>query len=274
VEDYTLLRSGLQDEPTYLRKLANDIESFERRPAHLTQSAEASSLSAWLEKYSYYREPERSISYYNKGELLGVMLDLAMRDASHGSVSLRDLFLALNQDAKQGKFFADSDGIRQTAENLSHADLKPFFEKYVAGTDEIPWDDYFKTVGLRLLQVKTATADPGFAASRPFGSPPVVTTLSAGSEADRAGLAVGDTVLQLNGRAVGGDFGYELARLRAGDTIRLRVHNHRGDHEVHWKLASREQIEFRLQDMENVTLQQKARRAAWLRGGSEGDAQP
>ncbi len=274
VEDIALLRAGLIDEPNYLRQLANDIESFERRPAHLTQSAEASSLNAWLEKYSYYREPRRSISYYNKGELLGVMLDLAMREASHGSSSLRDLFLAMNQDAKQGKFFADTEGVRQAAQRVSHADLKSFFEKFVAGTDEIPWDEFFKTVGLQLSQVKSTTADPGFTSNRPFGSPPVVTSLPPGGEAERAGLIVGDSILQLNGRAVGGDFGYELAQLRPGDTIRLRVRNHRADHDVHWKLASREQVEFRLQDLENVTVQQKARRAAWLRGVSEGEAQP
>jgi predicted metalloprotease with PDZ domain len=274
VEDCALLRASLEDQAVYLRKLANDIESFERRPAHLTQSAEESSIDAWLEKYSYYRQPQRSISYYNKGELLGVLLDLAMRDASHGSASLRGLFQAMNQDAKQGKFFADSEGVRQAAEKVSHADLKSFFEKYVAGTEEIPWDDYFKTVGLRLAQVKSKAADPGFTVSRAFGSPPTVATLIIGSEAEHAGLTVGDSILQLNGKAVGGDFNYEMAQLRVGDTIRLRVRNHRPDHEVHWKLSSREQVEFRLEDVENVTLQQKARRAAWLRGESEGDAQP
>ena len=274
VEDIALLRAGLLDEPNYLRKLANDIESFERRPAHLTQSAEASSLNAWLEKYSYYREPQRSISYYNKGELLGVMLDLAMRDASHGSASLRDLFLTMNADAKKGKLFSDSEGVRLAAEKVSHADLKPFFEKYVAGTGEIAWNDYLKTVGLQLEQVKTTAADPGFTLNRAFGSPPVVTSIPPGGEAERAGLAVGDSILQLNGRAVSANFTYELAQLRAGDTIRLRVRNRHGDHEVHWKLASREQVEFRLEDGENVTLQQKARRAAWLRGESEGEAQP
>jgi predicted metalloprotease with PDZ domain len=274
VEDYVLLRAGLQDQGVYLRKLANDVESFERRPAHLTQSAEESSIDAWLEKYSYYRQPQRSISYYNKGELLGVILDLAMRDASRGSASLRDLFQALNQDAKQGKFFADSEGVRQAAERVSHADLKSFFEKYVAGSEEIPWDNFFRTVGLRLAQVKSKTADPGFTVSRTFGSPPIVATIITGGDAERAGLTVGDSILQLNGKAVGGDFNYEMAQLRAGDAIRLRVRNHHGDHEVHWKLGSREQVEFRLEDLENVTLPQKARRAAWLRGESEGDVQP
>ena len=276
VEDYALLRAGLLDEQTYLRKLANDIDSFERRPAHLTQSAEESSLNAWLEKYSYYRQPQRSISYYNKGELLGVILDLAMREASHGSASLRDLFQSMNQDAKQGKFFADSEGVRQSAEKVSHADLKSFFDRYVAGTEEIPWNDYFKTVGLHLSQVRGTVADPGFTAIRAFGTPPVVASLSGSGGAEHAGLAVGDSILQLNGRAVNGDFNYRLAQLRAGDIIRLRVRSHRGEHEVHWKLASKEQVEFRLEDVDNITPQQKARRAAWLAGESEasGEAHP
>ncbi|HKT86829.1 MAG TPA: PDZ domain-containing protein, partial [Candidatus Sulfotelmatobacter sp.] len=249
VQDIALLRAGLLDEPEYLRRLANDIGVLERRPAHLTQSAEESSLSAWLEKYSYYRQPERSVSYYNKGELLGVMLDLAMRDGSHNTASLRDLFLAMNADAKQGKFFADSEGVREAAERVSHTDLKSFFDQYVAGMMEIPWNDYFKTVGLRLVSVQTRMAGPSFAASRTFGSPPVVNTILPGGEADRAGLKVGDSVLQMNGRAVGGDFNYQLAQLRAGDTIRLRIRNAHGEREVHWKLDGKEQVEFRLEDV-------------------------
>lgn len=274
VEDYALLRAGLLDEPAYLRKLANDIQSYERRPAHLTQSAEESSLDAWLEKYNYYRQPQRSISYYNKGELLGVILDLAMRDFSAGAVSLRDLFQAMNRDAQQGKAFADSEGVRQAAEKVSHADFKTFFEKYVAGTDEIPWNDFFRSAGLRLSQVKSTLGDPEFTATRTFGMPPTVSALAHSGEAERAGLAVGDSILQLNGRAVGGDFNYQLDQLRAGDTIRLRVRNHRGEHEVHWKLAGHEQVEFRFVDVDNISSQQKARRAAWLHGESEGEAHP
>ena len=86
-----LLRAGLLDEPRYLKGLAAEIAELQQRPAHRTQSAEESSLDAWLEKYEYYRLPSRSISYYNKGNLLGVLLDLQVREASHGSASLRDV---------------------------------------------------------------------------------------------------------------------------------------------------------------------------------------
>ena len=99
------LRAGLLDETQYLDRLGEEITELEARPAHLTQSAEESSLDAWLEGNAYYRRPERSISYYNKGELLGVMLDLAVREASHGRASLREVLQWMNANyAQAGPF--------------------------------------------------------------------------------------------------------------------------------------------------------------------------
>ena len=193
VADYIRLRAGLLDESRFLQGLVWQVKELEQRPAHLTQSAEESSLDAWLEKYSYYSQPQRSISYYNKGYLLGILLDLEIREASNRSASLRDLFLWLNQHyAHEGRPFPDSDGVRQAAEAVTHADFGAFFEKYVAGADEIPWDDFFKTIGFRLER------KPG----------------------------------------------------REG------------------------QFDFELKDVDNITPQQKARRAAWLKGESEPSGDP
>ena len=108
VGNYTLLRAGIINEKTYLRHLGAQIGTLQERPAHNTQSAEESSLDTWFDKYSFYRQPERSIDYYDKGEILGVLLDLKMREGTHGAKSLRDLFHYLNETyAKQGRFFAD-----------------------------------------------------------------------------------------------------------------------------------------------------------------------
>jgi predicted metalloprotease with PDZ domain len=124
VADLALLRAGLLDPPGYLNRLARGITVLESRPAHLTQSAEESSLDTWFDKYADYRTPERSISYYNKGEILGVLLDLKIREDSHGAHSLRDLFQAMNRDyAKQEKFFPDSEGVRQEAEKLTGTNM-------------------------------------------------------------------------------------------------------------------------------------------------------
>ncbi len=277
VEDIILLRAGLLDERRYLSRIGQQISELEHRPAHLTQSAEESSLDAWLEKYSYYRQPERSISYYNKGELLGVILDLAVRDASRGTASLREVFQWMNQNfAKQGKFFADSVGVRQAAEAVSHSDLTNFFQRYVAGVEEIPWDEFFATVGLHVVRKTVTVADPGFTAARNFDASPSVIHVRTGSDAHRAGLAAGDVILEINGIVAAGDFERRLGELRPGEMIHLRIRNARGEHILQWRMGAREEVDYALKDVDNSTAQQKARRAAWLRGESQpaGDARP
>lgn len=270
VENIILFRAGLLDEAGFLRKLGEEITELESRPAHLTQSAEVSSLDAWLEKYPYYREAGRSISYYNKGELLGAMLDLQIREASEGKASLRDLFQWMNKNyAQQGEFFADSAGVRGAAEEASHADMSRFFEKYVAGTDEIPWDGFLKTAGLRVISRRSLVADTGFAAVHNFDAVPSVIRVRSGSDAERAGLKTGDEITVFNARPVASDFERRIGELRPGDAIRLRIRRHSTEHEIEWKVGTREEVEFDVKDVDNVTTQQRARRAAWLRGEAQ-----
>src|SRR5271156_3468576 len=243
--DIIQLRGGLLDEHHFEQDLASGIAELERRPAHLTQSAEESSLGAWLEGNAYYRRPERSISYYNKGELLGIMLDLAVREDSHGQASLREVFRWMNQRyAKKGRFFSDSEGVREAAEAVTHADLSPFFAKYVQGTEEIAWNDFFRSVGLHLVEGKNTVADAGFAASRNFDGPMIVEPVSANSDAERAGLQTGDTILEINGRSVGQESSEEIAALASGDTVTLKVRGRRGgERELKWKVGAREEVD-------------------------------
>jgi predicted metalloprotease with PDZ domain len=274
VQDYVLLRAGFLDEPHYLNRLAGEIAVLERRPAHLTQSAEEASLDTWLEKYPGYGLPDRSISYYNKGGLLGVMLDFALGNASAERLSLRDLFHWMNENyAKKGRFFRDSEGVREATEAVSHSGLNSFFHKYVAGTEEISWDDCFRPVGLHLVRHTETVADLGFLAARIFDAPPIVTSVEANSEAQRNGLQVDDSILQVNGQTTSSDFQSKLAQLAIGDTIRVRVRNAQGERELHWKLTGRKEIEFGLEDVENITPEQRGRRASWLHGEYQGARQ-
>ncbi len=269
------LRAGLLDERQYLYRLGEQITELEQRPAHLTQSAEESSLDAWLEGYGYYHRPDRSVSYYNKGDLLGVMLDLAVRDASHGRASLREVMQWMNENyARRGRFFNDSEGVREAAEAVSQADLSSFFGKYVAGTEEIPWNDFFRSVGLRVEAIPNTVTDAGFTASRNFDGPMTVGDVTAGSEAERAGLRVGDVIVELQGMSVGQESREELARLNPGDTVTVRVRSRRGgDRELKWKVGSRQEISHQVMDLDEVTPAQRARRQSWLRGEAQGAAQ-
>jgi predicted metalloprotease with PDZ domain len=271
VEGTIELRAGLLDEKQYLYELGEQITELERRPAHLTQSAEDSSLDAWLEGYGYYRRADRSVSYYNKGELLGVMLDLAVREASHGQASLREIMQWMNENyAKKGRFFNDSAGVLEAADAVSHSDLTSFFAKYVAGTKEIPWDEFFRSVGLRVESVPHTVTDAGFTASRNFDGPMTVGAVTPGGEAEQAGLRVGDTIVELQGKPAGQESREVLAALNAGDTLTVKVRSRRGsERELKWRVGSRQEISYEIKDLEQVTDAQRARRAAWLKGEAQ-----
>src|SRR5579862_6819629 len=265
------LRAGLLDEHQYLLRLGELISELERRPAHLTQSAEDSSLDAWLEGYSYYRRPDRSVSYYNKGELLGVLLDLKVRELSHGRASLREVMQWMNENyARKGRYFNDSAGVCEAAEAVSHANLETFFSKYVAGTEEIPWDDFFRTIGLGVEAIPNTVTDAGFTASRNFDAPMTVGAVTAGSEAEQAGLRVGDTIIELQGKPAGQESREELSRLNPGDMLTVKVRTRRGaDRELKFKVGSRHEISYELRDLDQITVDQRARRLAWLKGEAQ-----
>lgn len=271
VEETIQLRAGLVDEKEYLGNISDQISELEHRPARLTQSAEASSLDAWLEGFNYYRRPERSISYYNKGELLGIMLDLAIRERSHDQASLREVMQWMNVNyAKKGRYFDDSNGVREASEAVCHCDLGSFFSKYVAATDEVPWDDLLRYVGLRADQLSFTVADPGFVASRNFDGPMTVVVVTPGSEAEHAGLQVGEAITELQGKPAAEDSQQQLSRLKPGDTVSLKVRSRRGqERELQWKVGSREETSYQVKDLDTVKGEQRSHRAAWLKGEAE-----
>jgi predicted metalloprotease with PDZ domain len=264
-----LLRAGLLDEHAYLDNLGNAITALENEPAHLTQSAEQSSLDTWLDKYTYYNLPDRSISYYNKGELLGILLDLKIRAATNDRSSLQDLFRSMNERyAKDGRFFSDTAGVRESAEALTRTDLGDFFSNYVSGVREIPWNDFFTSVGLQVISSEQIFARRGFDAVQKFDQPIIVARVQPGSEADRAGLRPNDVINQINGRRPTRDINREIQAIGPGAEITVSVIREGLQHELHWTLGARKQTTYTLQDVPNITAEQRARRQSWLFGGA------
>jgi predicted metalloprotease with PDZ domain len=270
VGEYMLVRAGLDDERVFLGRLAAQIKALETRPANLTQSAEESSLDAWLEKYPYYRAPERSVSYYGKGQIVGVLLDLEMRRVTNGQKSLRDLFQWMNAHyAKQGRFFNDEDGIREAAEAVTGAKFGEFFRRYVTSTEAIPYNEYFQTVGLKLERRQSTAADAGFTAAINFDPTPVVIAVTPGGEAEKANLRAGDAILAVNGAEPSGNVVEQIAMMEPGSTVRLKVSTHNHTREVKYKLLPKQDFDFLFSELPDATAVQTMRRAAWIRGDDE-----
>ena len=275
VGDMLLARAGLISDRQYVDHVASEINELQSRPAHHWQSAEDSSLDAWFEGNTYYRSPKRSISYYNKGEVLGVLLDLRIRQLTNGHKSLRDLFQWMNEEyAKKGLYFPDSDGVQHAAEAVAGQSFAEFFHDYVAGVRELPYDGFFGFVGLQLAETTSSTPSASFETASFLGSPPEVTSVVPGSEAERAGIVVGDRIVEINGRPATGQVEEHISRLRQGATLKIRVANRSGQRDIKLKLTTRSEQVYILQDMASVTPEQRAQREAWIRGDDVPGGQP
>jgi len=197
---YALVRSGIWNKGEFYQDLSAQITELEIRPAEQWQSAEQSSLDAWLEKYALYNQPQRSVSYYTKGQVLGVLLDILIRDRTDNQRSLDDLLRSMNQDfAKTGKFYRDSLDIRLTAEKLTGGSLEDFFSKYVSGAEPLPYTELFSQAGLALQEKESIRAVLGFTVQREPDAPWTLANVDPGSNAEKAGLKPGDEILRWNG---------------------------------------------------------------------------
>ena len=154
--------------------------------------------------------------------------------------------------------------MREAAESLSHANLGDFFQKYVSGVDKISWDKFLFPVGLRALTVEATFADPGFEAVQSFDQPPIVVSVQAGREAERAGLKSQDQVLKVNGQRTGRNYERQIAELGPGEMLSLVVRREGAERNLQWRLGKREQTVYQITDLPQVTSEQKARRKAWL----------
>lgn len=255
---YTLVRSGLWTPEQFLDHLSGQITELQARPARHFQSAEESSLDAWLEKYPGYFSPERSISYYNKGELLGVLLDLVIRDATDNRRSLDDVLRALNvQFAHRHRFYRDSADLEAVAEQVAGISLRDFFRRYVAGTEEIDWNAFFGLAGLavRTEPVERVEAGLRWRLLRPEEAEVVLVV--PGSPAERAGVQVGDRLLAPPGQRWPATTAGWLQGKQAGETVTLRVASGGTIRTVALTLESVRSTRYRLERLPTASARQQ-----------------
>lgn len=221
---YAQVRSGLWTKQSFYAELAQQINELESRPANRWQSAEQSSLDTWLDKYDYYNGPEFSVSYYTKGQVLGVLLDILIRDRTNNQKSLDDVMRKMNEDfAKQHKFYRDSLDVRLAAEAVAGGSFENFFGEYVAKAGPLPYEAIFAQAGLRLQKQDIVRAELGFFYERDAGGKYVVRSIDPGSTAERAGLLAGDELSQWNGEGVPRRPEYWLRNRKPGEELRLSV---------------------------------------------------
>jgi predicted metalloprotease with PDZ domain len=236
---YTLVRSGIWNKEQFYMDLGQQISELENRPANRWQSAEQSSLDAWLEKYPLYNQPEHSVSYYTKGQVLGDLLDILIRERTHNEKSLDDVLRALNTDfARPGKPYRDSLDIRLTAEKIAGGSFEEFFQKYVAGTEPFPYQQTLALAGLELRTVMHSRATLGFSTERDAANgAAVVQNVIADGTAAASGLRIGDVILGWNGGEVPRRPERWLREQKAGNVLKLRVRREEKEISIEFRLG-------------------------------------
>jgi predicted metalloprotease with PDZ domain len=262
---YAMVRTGLWNKQEFYQDLSAQISELEVRPAEHWQSAEQSSLDAWLEKYALYNQPQRSVSYYTKGQVLGVLLDIEIRDRTDNQHSLDDVLRSMNTDfARAGKFYHDGQDVRLAAEKITGTPLDNFFSRYVSGAEPLPYREYLSRVGLELRTRESVKALLGFTAQRDPNGPWIVQSVDADSNASKAGLRTGDEIVRWNSAEPPRRPQQWSSQHKPGDEVHLVIR--RGE------LEKTQMIDFRLGEIREKYFQvaeepNAAERATHLREG-------
>ncbi|HVA00890.1 MAG TPA: PDZ domain-containing protein [Terriglobia bacterium] len=265
--ELVLLRAGLIRRGEFYHHLASQIAQLKARPARHFQSAEEAGREAWLEKYPDYSRPERSISYYNKGELLGYLLDLAIRYASGNRHSLDSLMRRLNQDfAKRGRYFDDADLQYLLTDLAPGSDCKAFFRDYVDGTRDLDYDTYLGYAGLHLTTKMAKMADLGFQSLKSFTGPVVVESVEPQSSAQEAGLEPGDFLLKMNGIELTWLPDQAARELSPGQRVKFNVRRADRILKIEYRVGSRLGPVYGVEENNHPTAEQRRVREGWLEG--------
>jgi predicted metalloprotease with PDZ domain len=221
---YTVVRTQLWNKDQFYLDLSQQISELEGRPANRWQSAEESSLDTWLDKYPLYNRPQESVSYYAKGQVLGVLLDILIRDRTDNQKSLDDVLRAMNNEfARKNRPYRESQDIQLTAEKVAGGSFEDFFRKYVANAEPLPYSEIFSLAGLELRIAQRKRPVLGFFTERVAAGEVIVQNVEPESAAAAAGLRSNDVILSWNGAEPPRNPERWVSSQKAGNEVRLRV---------------------------------------------------
>ncbi|HWK88780.1 MAG TPA: PDZ domain-containing protein [Longimicrobium sp.] len=275
--DLFLRRAGLLSQPRYLEKLGEALTREVNTPGRFRQSLEYSSFDTWIR---FYRPDETSassqISYYQKGGLVALLLDLAIRGATAGARSLDDVMRLLwERHGVPDAGFPEGE-VERVAGEVAGTDLAAFFDRAVRSTQELEYDRYLEVVGLRTVPAEPRPGPPGTGPTplemrtglrlRDDGTRGSVSQVLAGSAAHRAGINAGDELVAVDGmRVPGAGLMSRMDERRPGDHLTLTLL--RRDELVNVQLEVEAPLPRRvtIQPVEQPTPEQERLRNDWLR---------
>ncbi|MGB7925618.1 MAG: PDZ domain-containing protein [Pyrinomonadaceae bacterium] len=271
-ETIFLRRAGLISDREYLSLTSKAIQDAQNVPGRFVMSVEEASFDAWIK---YYRPDENSVnsqvSYYDKGALLGLLLDLRIRKLSGGARSLDDVMRYLYTEfSKKGRNYTPEE-FQRAAELAAGSSLEDFFRRYVRGREELDYNAALSGVGL-MLDTTGATA-PTPAVERSYlgarlkqdNDRLILDRVYSGTPAYDQGLNTNDQIVALDGLRVNQEsFNARLAEKRPGDTITLTFFRIDDLRSLTIKLGGRLDAPYRIVPVKEPNAEQSRLYQGWL----------
>ena len=237
-DDYFLLRSGVIDREQYLNLVAKNITRVWRMPGRLRQSLVESSFDAWTKFYQQDENaPNAIISYYSKGAVVALALDLMIRQSTDQRHSLDQVMQGLWQQYGLTQQGVTSEGLEHLLSDVAGKDLSDFIQQALYSTEDIEVVSLLADYGVTLTWANASTKEQGGFKSPSEAAPQVhlgvrvkgetrvsISHIWAGSTAQQAGLAVGDELLALDGLQVSSsNLSQRLRAYQPGDQLQCHV---------------------------------------------------
>jgi predicted metalloprotease with PDZ domain len=273
-------RAGLWDDRKLFSALSDQITEIENSPGSKLMSAEESSLVApFIDDAPQSQQTNlanTSISYYPKGETIGIVLDLLIRGKTGGRASLDDVmrrmydeFYLKSPNATyylRGRGYAPEDFAR-VASDVAGEDLSDFFKRYVRGVETLPYEEAFAKVGLRFVTEPRLPVAVGISGDENETTVFKISRVRPDSPASQAGLDVGDVITLFGGTKLSpANFVKTLGRYKPGDRVALTVQRGHRTIPITITLAAPQILNYRIEENPNASAEAKALRVAWLNG--------
>jgi predicted metalloprotease with PDZ domain len=238
-QELFLLRSGLIDSAAFLRRLGELLTRVYRVPGRRVQNLAAASFDAWDVFYKpEANSPNATTSYYSKGALVALALDLELRAHSDSRVTLDTVVRELWQRYGKVGRGVPEEGFEALARELGGAALAQFFGTAVRGTDDLPIDQLLARFGVTLaFRAAAGPEDKGGTPPRPetpqvslglaWRAAPTgleVTTVFDGGPAQAGGVNPGDVLIAINRLQVSStNLDARLGRFEVGEHVLASV---------------------------------------------------
>ena len=259
-------RAGFISRDEYLGKLANEITAVENTPGNRVQSAAESSFDAWIR---YYRPNENSsnsqISYYDKGDLIGTVLDLSIAEATKGEKHLDDVFRLLYDKYYLGlkRGFTDQE-FQDAVAQVAGRRYDDFFRDSVYGTKTLDYATVLGYAGLGLTTAPLTTEGTSGASFSNRTGKLLVTGVVREGAAWSAGLNVNDEVLQIDGATPGEENVKTLLGGPVGKSVKLQVRRDGLSRDIILPMVPSIDLKYQIQPLPNSTAAQQKVLNKWL----------